>query len=161
MNPDTTSVIRDIFVMVAAGVFVALGAALFVLILKLYRPLREIFDNAVRASGNLRRITEDFAGVSGETADNIAQTSRNLVELTENAKNGTEEFSGAAHTIRQASDDVAAVTGTAARVAEIVGHIAPPGASAGAVVAGVGPLLRMVRGMLGENRRSGGGEDGQ
>ena len=40
MDPNTTSAIRDIFVMIAAGVFAVLCVVIILVFAKLYRPLR-------------------------------------------------------------------------------------------------------------------------
>ena len=64
MDPNTTSAIRDIFVIVGVGVFTALCLVIIVLILKLYRPLRDAAYNASTATGNLSSISGDLASVS-------------------------------------------------------------------------------------------------
>ena len=137
MNPDTTAVIRDIFLIVAAGLLAVLCLVLIVVIAKLYRPL--------------------IAGVSGETAGNIAQTSRNLVDITEKAKEGTEELSTVIHSARQASDSIAAAASTASRIAEMVSRLIPQASADGGGVSSIGSILRLVRGMFGGRRRDSGG----
>ena len=157
MNPDTTSVIRDIFLMLAAGAFTALCVTLIVVVLKLYRPLRETAQNSAKTSENLNHITGDLAAISEETANNIAQTSRNLVDITEKAKRGTEELSIFVHAANQASQSVAAAASTAARVAEIVSGWAQQGTAGGASSSGIGSLLRFVRSLFVGRRGSGNG----
>ena len=157
MNPDTTAVIRDIFLIVAAGLLAVLCLVLIVVIAKLYRPLRETIHSSANAAENLSRITGDIAGVSGETAGNIAQTSRNLVDITEKAKEGTEELSTVIHSARQASDSIAAAASTASRIAEMVSRLIPQAPADGGGVSGIGSILRLVRGMFGGRRRDSGG----
>ena len=157
MNPDTTSVIRDIFLMLAAGVFTALCVTLIVVVLKLYRPLRETAQNSAKTAENLSRITGNIAAVSEETSGNIAQTSRNLVDITEKAKEGTEELSTVVHSVNQAAQNLAAAASTAARVAEIVSGWAQQGTAGGASSSGIGSLLRFVRSLFVGRRGSGDG----
>ena len=151
MNPDTTSVIRDIFLILAAGVFIALCLVLIAVILKLYRPLRETARNSAKTSANASRITGDMAAVSEETANNMAQTSRNLVSITEKAKEGTEELSTVVHATNQAAQSIAAAAGTSARVAEMVSRLISQETGAGAS-SPIGSILRFVRSMFGSRR---------
>lgn len=161
MDPNTTSAIRDIFMMLAAGVFAALCLVIIIVIAKLYRPLRETLGNSANTAGNLSRITGDIASVSEETAGNIAQTSRNLVDITEKAKEGTEELSTVIHSARQASNSIAAAAATASRVAEMVSRLIPEASTDGGGVSGIGAILRLVRGMFGGRRRDDDGSGGQ
>ena len=96
MDPNAASAIRDIFVILAAGVFSALCLTIIVLIIKLYRPIRDTVYNSSKTTENLRVITGNLVGVSEETANNIAQASRNAVSISENLKEGNEELPGGA-----------------------------------------------------------------
>lgn len=153
MNPDTTAVIRDIFLIVAAGLLAVLCLVLIVVIAKLYRPIRETVRNSHGATENLGKITTDFSRVSQETSENIAQTSRNLVNITEKAQETTEELAPAVHAIGEAASSIGSAAATATRVAEMIGRLIPQGT--GAPTSGVGSLLRMVRGLFSSPRREG------
>ena len=153
MDPNTTSAIRDIFVILAAGAFAALCLAVVLLIVKLYRPIRDTAYNAAKTTENLSVITGNLAAVSEETASNIAQTSRNAVSITENLKEGSEELSGTVRTASEAAKSVAEAASTAAKVADSVSRLTSLGLTGG-TSSGVGSLLRLVRGMFGGGRRS-------
>ncbi len=155
MNPDTVSVIRDFFIMVATGAFAALCLTVIVLIVKLYRPLLETMHNASQSTDNLSRVTGDFANVSEETANNVAQTSRNLVSITEKAKDGAEDLPTVVRTAGEAAKSVAEAAGTAAKAVEKVSRLIPEGTAGGASTSGIGPLLRFARSMFGSRRGSG------
>ena len=157
MEPDTTSVVRDIFVIVAAGALAAMCLAVTAIAMKLYRPLRDAADNSAVTARNLNRISSDLAAVSEETAGNIAHTSRNLVDITEKAKDGTEELATVIHSARQASDSIAAAAATAARVVEMVSRLVPEAPADGSGVSGLGAIMRVVRSLFG-SRRGGGPE---
>ena len=161
MEPNTTSAIRDIFVIVAAGVFAALCLVLMALALKLYRPLRDAARNSAEATGNLRKISGDLAGVSEETANNILITSRNAVNITDNLKQGSEEVPGVVHAAGEAARSAAEAAGTGATIAENVMRITSLGLTGGAS-SPVGAMLRFVRSMFGGRRGSeeGGIHDG-
>ena len=153
MDPNTTSAIRDIFVMLAAGLFAALCLTIIVLVIKLYRPIRDTVYNSAKTTENLRVITGNLAGVSEETADNIAQTSRNAVSISENLKEGSEELPDTARIVGEAAKSVAETASTAAKVADSVSRLASLGLTGGAS-SGVVSLLRLARSMLGGSRRS-------
>ena len=153
MDPDTMSVVRDIFIIVAAGALAAMCLAVTAIAIKLYRPLRAAAADSAETARNLNRISGDLAAVSEETAGNIAQTSRNLVDITEKAKDGTEELATVIHSARQASASIAAAAATAARIAEMVSRLVPEAPADGAGVSGLGALLRVVRGLFGGGRR--------
>ena len=157
MNPDTTSVIKDIFLMVAAGVFTALGLALFVMAVKLYRPLRDTARDAAKSAENLSRITGDAAAVSGETSANVSQTSRNLVIITEKAKDSADEMSSVVHNASMAAQSISTASHTVARVAEMVSQWTRQGTAPGASGGG-GTLLRFLRSMFVGRRRGDGGQ---
>ena len=153
MDPSITSVIRDIFLIVAAGFLAALCVVLIVVIAKLYRPVRETVSNSQETTENLSKITTDFSKVSQETSENLAQTSRNLVNITEKARNTTEELAPAIHAIGEAASNIGSAATTATRVAEMIGRLIPQGT--GAATSGVGGLLRMVRGLFSGPRKEG------
>ena len=153
MDPNTTSAIRDIFVMLAAGVFAALCLTIAVLLLKLYRPLRDAAHSGAKTAENLTVITGNLATVSEETANNVAQTSRNTVAITENLKESSEDLSGAIKTAREAARSASEAATTAAKVAESVSRLTSLGLTGGTATP-VGSLLRFVRSMFGNNRRS-------
>ena len=153
MDSNTTSAIRDIFVILAAGAFAALCLAIVVLIIKLYRPLRDTAHNGAKTAENLSVITGNLASVSEETANNLARTSRNAVDITENLKEGSEDLSGAIRSAREAASSAAEAASTAARVAESVSRLTSLGLTSGAS-SPVTSLLRFVRSMFGGSRRS-------
>ena len=155
MNPDTTAVIRDIFVIVAAGAFAALCLALVVLAVKLYRPLRQVADNTADTTGNLSRITGDIAKVSGETAGNVADTARNAVDVSENLKAGTAGLPDVVQSVGKAADGIASVSDTATRIFRLASRGGAEGKSEGTPAPGVGFLLHLVRGLFGGTRRRG------
>ena len=151
MDSNTTSVIRDIFLIVAAGLLSVLCLLLIAVILKLYRPVKETVHNSAKATENLSRVAGDLASASEETANNLAQTSRNLVHITEKARDGSEELTTAIHSVGEAAKNVGSAAATATRVAEMIGRLIPQGAGGGAS-SGVGSLLRMVRSLFGSQR---------
>lgn len=156
MNPETTSVIKDIFLMVAAGLFAALCLALFVMAVRLYRPLRNTARDAAKSAENLSKTTGDFAEISGETAANLSQTSRNLAIITEKAKDSAEEMSSVVHNASMAAQSISTASHTVARVAEMVSQWTRQGTAPGAA-AGGGTLLRFLRSMFVGRRRGDGG----
>ena len=151
MDSSTTSVIRDIFLIVAAGLISALCLLLIVVILKFYRPIRETVHNSSKATEKLDRVAGDVAEVSGETANNLAQTSRNLVAITEKANDGTDELRTAINSVNEAAQGIGSVATSATRVVELVSRLIPQG-SGGGSSSGVGSLLRLVRGLIGTPR---------
>jgi hypothetical protein len=153
MDPNTTSAIRDIFVIVAAGVFSLLCLTVVVLVFKLYRPVRDSVHNASGTTENLNRITTEIAAVSGETASNIVQVSRNAVTIIENLKEGSEDLSSTVKTAREAANNVAAAASTVGTIAETVSRFSTLGVSGGGS-AGVGTILRLLRNVFGPSRRS-------
>ena len=153
MNPDTTSVIRDIFVMVAAGAFAVLCLTIVALIIKLYRPLRDAAHNGARTAENLSVITGNLAGVSEEAASNIAQTARNAVEISEKLKEGGEELPGAVRAAGDAAKGVGEAASAVSRIADMVSRLTELGMTGGSSNP-VSSLLRFVRSMFGGNRRS-------
>ena len=159
MDPTITSAVRDIFLMVAAGAFTALCLTAVVLVIKLYRPIRESVKNASSATENFRRISGDIAAVSEETAGNIAQTSRNLVAISENIKGESEDLSETVRAARDAANNVGATASTLRTIAETFSGISAPGASDGAGASAARPLLRLIRTMFGGGRR--GNEGGE
>ena len=152
MDPNTTSAIRDIFVILAAGALAALCLTIVVLIIKLYRPLRDSVHNGAKTAENLSLITGNLANVSEETASNLLQTSRNAVNITENLQAGSEDLSGAIRTAREAAKSASEAASTAARVAESVSRLTSLGLTGGPA-APVTSLLRFVRSMFGNSRR--------
>ena len=154
MDPNTSSVIRDVFLIVAAGLLAALCLVLIVVILKLYRPIRDTVSNSRQATENLNRITTDFSGISEETSNNLAQTSRNLVNITDKARETTDELAPAVHSVREAASSIASAATTTTRVADMIGRLIPQG-SGGGGSSGVGPLLRLVRGLFPGPRKEG------
>ena len=155
MDPSTTSVIRDVFLIVAAGLLAALCLVLIVVILKLYRPIRETVSNSRQTTDNLSRITTDFSKNSQETSENLAQTSRNLVNITEKARETTEELTPAIQAVGEAASGIGSAAATATRVAEMIGRLIPQGTGTGATTSGVGGLLRLVRGLFSGPRNEG------
>ena len=153
MNPDTTSAIRDIFLMLAAGLFAILCLVLIVVIAKLYRPLRETIHNFSGTAENLSRITGDIASVSEETSGNIAQTSRNAVEVSENLKAGTANLPNVVQSVGEAANSLASVSDTATRITRFVSRFTQDETDSGAPSPGVGSLLHLVRGLFGGRRR--------
>ena len=154
MDPNTSSVIRDVFLIVAAGLLSALCLVLIVVILKLYRPIRDTVSNSRQTTENLNRITTDFSGISEETSNNLAQTSRNLVNITDKARETTDELAPAVHSVREAASSIASAATTATRVADMIGRLIPQG-SGGGGSSGVGSLLRLVRGLFSGPRKEG------
>lgn len=154
MDPNTSSVIRDVFLIVAAGLLAALCLVLIVAIVKLYRPIRETVSNSRQTTENLNRITTDFSGISEETSNNLAQTSRNLVNITDKMRETTDELAPAVHSVKEAADSIASAATTATRVADMISRLIPQG-SGGASSSGVGSLLRMVRSLFSGPRKEG------
>ena len=152
MDPDVTSAIRDIFVMAAAGVFVVLCLALFLVVVKIYRPLRETVSNAEKSTKNIGAITDNLAAVSEETSQNLLLASRNAVVISENLKEGSEDLSTTVRAAREAAGNVAAAASTVKDIADMVSRVGTLGISGGGS-AGVGTLLRIVRGLFGGARR--------
>ena len=157
MDPNITSAVRDIFLIVAAAAFATLCATIVVLVLKLYRPLRDAVQNGARTAENLNRVSTDVAHVSGETTNNILQSSRNAVTISENLKDGSKDLSDTIQTAKEAANNVAAAAGTVGTIAENVSRFSSLGVSGGGGSSGVGTLLRLLRGVFGGGRR---GEDG-
>ena len=158
MDPNTTSAVRDIFVIVAAGAFSALCVTVIVLAAKLYRPLRDSAQNAATTTENLSKASGHLAAISEETAANVAQTSRNAVVITENLKEGSEELTGTVQTAREAADKISAVAGTVGTIADTVSGLSSMGVSGGgSSSSGVGSLLRLFRTIVGGSRRADGG----
>lgn len=157
MDSNTTSVIRDIFVIVAAGLLGILCLLLISVILKLYRPVKKTVHNSSKTTENLSRVSEDLAGISEETASNLARTSRNLAHITDDAQTRSEELSAAIHSVDEAAKNFSTA---AAKVAELVSYLIPKGAGAGAST-GTGSLLRMLRGLFGNQRSGDGGRTGR
>ncbi len=160
MESSTLSLISGIFVIAAAILVATLCSILIVAFLKFYRPVREATQNSVRATEDLRRVAAHLADVSEETAQNLAQTSRNLVAITDKARDGTEDLTNAIRSVDEAAQSIGATATTATRVAEMIGRLIPQGTGGGAT--GVGGLLRLVRGMFGGRQTSGdgGGDQG-
>lgn len=153
MNPDTTSIIRDIFLIAAAGLFAALCLILIALAVKLYRPLRDTARNAAKTAENLNQATSDIAAISNETAADLAQTSRNLVIITEKAKDSADEMSAVVHNAGMAAQSIAAAAHTIARIAEMVSQWTRQGTAAGSSSpSGIGALLRFLRSMFVDRR---------
>lgn len=150
MESSTLSLISGIFVIAAAVLVATLCSILIVAFLKFYRPVREATQNSARATEDLRRVAAHLADVSEETAQNLAQTSRNLVAITEKAREGTDDLANAIHSVDEAARSIGATATTATRVAEMIGRLIPQGSGGGA--SGVGALLRLVRGMFGGSR---------
>ena len=160
MESSTLSLISGIFVIAAAVLVATLCTILIVAFLKLYRPVREATQNSARATEDLRRVAAHLADVSEETAQNLAQTSRNLVAITDKTRDGTEDLTNAIRSVDEAAQSIGATATTATRVAEMIGRLIPQGTGGGAT--GVGGLLRLVRGMFGGRQTSGdgGGDQG-
>ena len=152
MDPNTTSAIRDIFVMVAAGGFSVLCMVLVFLIARLYGPLRDSIHHVSDTARNLSVITTNVAAVSEETAANIAQTSRNAVTITESLKEGSDELSGVVRTAGEAAKSVSEAASNVSSISETVSRLTSVGVS-GESSAGVGSLLRLARTILGGGRR--------
>ena len=152
MVSSTSSLISDIFVIIAAVLVAVLCSILIVALLKFYRPIRESVQNLAKASDDLRKVAGHLANVSEETSENLAQTSRNLVAITEKARDGTEDLTNAIGSVDEAAKSIGATATTATRVAEMIGRLIPQGTGGG--TAGVGGLLRLVRGMFGGRRTS-------
>ena len=143
MDPSTTSAIRDVFVIVAAGLLAALCLILIAVFFKLYRPIRETILNSSRASENLMRVSTDLASVSEETANNLAKSSSNLAYISEKAREGSEGLSAAIHSVGEAANSVGSAATTATRVTEMISRLIPE--ASGGSASGVGALLRLVR----------------
>ncbi len=152
MDPNTTSAIRDIFVILAAGVFTALCVTIIVLLVRLYRPLRDAAYAGAKTAENMSAITGNLEIVSEETANNVAQTSRNLASLTENLKEGSEDLSAAIKTAGEAAKNASEASAAAARVAESVSRFTSPG-PAGGTSTSAASLMRLVRSVFGNSRR--------
>ena len=152
MDSNTTSTIRDIFLMLAAGVFSALCIVLILLAWKLYRPLRDTAINTARTTENLGRITGDISAVSKETANNVAQTARNAVEVTENLKGSTSQLPDAIQSVGQAARGVASASTTVGRIGRFVGRFTPEQAESQPSSTGSSALSRIIRGLMGEQR---------
>ena len=153
MDPNTTSAIRDIFLMVAAGVFSVLCVVIIVLAARLYRPLRDSARFASITAENLSRISGDLASVSEETANNIAETARNAARATENLKEGSEEVPGAVRNVGEAAKNVSSAAEGVSSIADTVSRFATLGVTGGGT-SGVGSMLRLLRSILGGGRRS-------
>ncbi len=153
MDPDVTSVIRDIFVIVAAGVFALLCLAVLLVFIKLYRPLRETTHNAARATENIGAVAEDLAAVSAETAKNVLETSRNAVAISERLKEGSEDLPSTVRTAREAANKVSDLANSAKGIVDMVTRVGSLGITGGGP-SGVGTLLRIVRGLFGGGRKS-------
>ena len=153
MDPDTTSVIRDIFVIVAAGALAALCVSLMVLVAKLYAPLRRAINSTSSTAENLSRISQDIAGVSAETSGNVLHTSRNAVTISENIKETSEGLPETIETAREAARNVSAAAETAREMADMVSRVGSLGITGGGSSSGVGTLLRIVRGLFGGGRK--------
>ena len=153
MDPDVTSAIRDIFVMVVAGVFSALGLVLIIVIVKLYRPLRDTVHNAAKATEDMSGIAGHVVGVSEETAQNILQTSRNAVEISQGLKEGSEELPGTVRSAGEAAGNVAAAASTVGAIAETISRFSSLGVTGGGP-SGVGGMLRLLRTLFGGGRKS-------
>ena len=156
MDSGTTSAIRDIFIIVAAGTFSVLCLVLTVGMVKLFRPFKETISNSAKTTENTATLTGNLASVSEETANNLAQTSRNLVEISENLKEGSEGITDTVNTARQAASTVSQAAGTVATIAETVSRFTSLGVTGGGS-SGVGTMLRMLRNMFQGNRRNEGG----
>ena len=153
MESNIVAAVRDIFVIVASGVLGAVGITAIVVVVKLYRPLQETVHNAAATFRTLRQLSGDIAAVSEETAGNVAQTSRNAVTISENLKEGSEDLSETVRTAREAATNVAATASTVGTIAETVSRFSSLGASGGGSASGVGPVLRLLRTLLGGGRR--------
>lgn len=154
MEPTTTSVIRDISLIVAAGLVSVLCLLLIALILKLYRPVKETAHNSSKATQDIGRVAGDLASISEETTNNLAQTSRNLVAITEKATDGTGELRAAVNSVNEAAQSIGSAASTATRVVEMISRLIPQG-SGGGGSSGVGSLLRLVRGLFSGPRKEG------
>ena len=160
MDPNTTtSAIRDIFVIVAAGAFAALCIVITVIAVKLYPRLRDTVHNAANTSQNLTKVSRDLAAVSEETASNVAQTSRNVVNISENLKEGSSEVAETVRNAGEAAKNVSDAASQVSSIAETVSRFTSVGVSGGGS-SGVGSLLRMARSLFGGSPRRSGG-DGQ
>ncbi len=153
MEPDTTSVIRDVFLIVAAGLLSVLCLTIIIVIVKLYWPIRDTVMNSHRTAENLSKVTGDISRISQETCDNIAQTSRNLVNISGKAQESAEEISDTVHSVKKAAGNIASTASTATRVMEMVARLIPQGT--GGATSGVGTLLRLVRGLFNTPKGSG------
>ncbi len=152
MDPNTTSAIRDIFIIVAAGVFAVLCITITVIVSRLYRPLHDAIRSASRAAANLEKISGDIGAVSEDTAKNIAETSRNAVTISESLKEGSEELSGVVRTAGEAAKSVSEAASNVSSIAETVSRFTSVGVSGGGS-SGVGSMLRLVRNIFGGSTR--------
>ena len=162
MESNIVAAVRDIFVIVASGVFAAAGITAIVVVVKLYRPLQETVHNAAATSRNFRQLSGDLAAVSEETAGNVAQTSRNAVTISETLKEGSEDLSETVRAAREAATNVAATASTIGTIAKTVNRFSSLGASGVGTASGVGPLLRLLRTAFGGSGRgdNSGGKQG-
>ena len=154
MDPNITSAVRDIFVIVAAGAFTVLCLIAVFVVVRLYRPLRESAKSASAAADSLRRVTTDLAAVSEETAMNIAQTARNAVTISQNLKEGSEDLNVTVRTATEAASNVAEAASSVGMIADTVMRFSSLGVSGGGTSSGVGTLLRLLRNVFGGGRRS-------
>lgn len=152
MDPNTTSAIRDIFVILAAGAVTGLCLTVVLLLVKLYRPLRDAVYNAAKTTENVNSITGNLSSISEETASNIVQTSRNVVTITNNLKEGSEEVPSVVRHADEAAKSASEAAGTVATVADSVSRLTSLGLTGGAS-APVTSLLRLVRSMFGGGGR--------
>ena len=155
MESSAIAAIRDIFVIVAAGVLAAVGITAVVLVIKLFRPLHETVENAVVSSRNLRKVSGDLAAISEETAGNLAQTARNAAVVSENLKEGSEDLSETVQTAREAARNVAEAASAVGGIAETVSRFSSLGLTGGGSSSGsgVGTILRLLRTVFGGGRR--------
>lgn len=154
MESSAIAAVRDIFVIVAAGVLAAAGITVIFLVIKLFRPLRETADNAAVSSRNLRKVSGDLAAISEETAGNVVQTSRNAVMISENLKEGSGDLSETMRTARDAAGNVADAAEKIGTIASTLGRITSLGV--GGSASGAGSLVRILRNVLGGGRRGDG-----
>ena len=154
MESSAIAAVRDIFVIVAAGVLAALGITVLVLVIKLFKPLQETVQNAAVSSRNLRKVSGDLAAISEETAGNLAQASRNAVTISENLKESSEELPETIRTAREAAAKVTETASSVNAIAHTIGRFTSLGVSGGSATSGAGPLLRILRNVFGGGRRS-------
>lgn len=155
MESSTLAAVRDIFVIVASGVLAAVGVAVIVLVVRLFRPLQETVENAVVASRNLRKLSGDVAAVSEETAGNVAETSRNAVTITENLKESSGDVSETVRSAGDAARNVADAASKVSAIADTVSRVTSMGV--GGSASGAGPLFRILRNVFGGGGRRGDG----
>ncbi len=155
MESSAIAAIRDIFVIVAAGVLAAIGITAIVLVIRLFRPLHETVENAVVSSRNLRKVSGDLAAISEETARNLAQTARNAAVVSENLKEGSEDLSETVQSAREAAKNVAEAASAVGNIAETVSRFSSLGLTGGGSSSGsgVGTILRLLRTVFGGGRR--------